>query len=61
MTIANGTLAGTTVEKIQGTDIWRLVIDVSADQGAVVEMSAHLAGYGRRLTEMWLYQWVSAK
>ncbi|MBI1173394.1 glucan biosynthesis protein D [bacterium] len=61
VTIANGTLTGTTLEKIQGTDIWRLVMDVSADPGAVVEMSAHIAGYGRRLTEMWLYQWVIAK
>ncbi|MGV8985813.1 MAG: glucan biosynthesis protein [Cypionkella sp.] len=61
VTIANATLAGTTLEKIEGTDTWRLVLDVSADQGAIVELSAHIAGYDRRLTEMWLFQWVSEK
>ncbi|MEO6301347.1 MAG: glucan biosynthesis protein, partial [Paracoccaceae bacterium] len=61
VTVENATLIGTTLEKIEGTDMWRLVLDVSADAGAVVELSAHLAGYGRRLTEMWLYQWVSEK
>lgn len=60
VTIANGTLSGSTLEKIDGMGLWRLVLDVSADQDAVVEMSAHVAGYGRRLTEMWLYQWVNA-
>lgn len=59
VTISNAELTGTTLEKIAGTDIWRLVIDISADPGVVVELSAHLAGYDRRLTEMWLYQWVS--
>lgn len=61
VTIANATLSGTTLEHIQSSGMWRLVLDVSADSGAVVEMSAHLAGFGRKLTEMWLYQWVSAK
>jgi glucans biosynthesis protein len=60
VTIANGTLSGSTLEKIEGLDLWRLVLDVSAEPDAVVELSAHVAGYGRRLTEMWLYQWVNA-
>ena len=61
VTIANGEITGTVLEKIAGTDIWRLVIDISAGEGAVVEMAAHLAGYDRRLTENWLYQWINAK
>ena len=61
VTIANGEITGSTIEKIAGTDIWRLVIDISAAEGAVVELSAHLAGYDRRLTENWLYQWINAK
>lgn len=61
VTVGNGTLVGTTLEKIAGNGLWRLVIDVSADAGSVVELSAHIAGYERRLTELWLYQWVSAK
>ena len=60
VTIANGEITGSTIEKIAGTDIWRLVIDISAAEGAVVELSAHLAGYDRRLTENWLYQWIVA-
>jgi glucans biosynthesis protein len=49
------------LEKIAGTDIWRLVIDITAEDDAVVELSAHLAGFDRRLTETWLYQWINAK
>ncbi len=61
VTIANGELVGTTLERIAGTDIWRLVIDVSAADGAVVELGAHIAGYDRKLTETWLYQWINTK
>ena len=32
-----------------------------AAEGAIVELSAHLAGFDRRLTENWLYQWINAK
>ncbi|MEY4697740.1 MAG: hypothetical protein RIT14_2168 [Pseudomonadota bacterium] len=61
VTIANGEVTGQTVEKIAGTDVWRLVVDVAAAEGAIVELAAHLAGYDRRLTENWLYQWINAK
>jgi len=61
VSIANGEITGTVLEKIAETDIWRLVIDISAADGAVVELAAHLAGYDRRLTENWLYQWINAK
>jgi glucans biosynthesis protein len=49
-----------TLSPIGGTDMWRLVLDVAAPDGATVELSAHIAGYGRKLTELWLYQWVVA-
>lgn len=58
VTIANGEITGTVVEKIPDSDIWRLVIDISAAPGAVVELAAHLAGFDRKLTENWLYQWI---
>lgn len=61
VTIANGELTGTTLEKVANTDIWRLVMDISAPDKAVVELGAHIAGYGRKLTETWLYQWINAK
>lgn len=59
VTHGDATLISQSLEQIPGSDVWRLVVDVSADAGVVVELSAHLAGYGRRLREMWLYQWVS--
>ena len=61
VTIGNGELTGTTLEKVANTDIWRLVIDISAAEAAVVELGAHIAGYDRKLTETWLYQWINAK
>lgn len=60
VTAQNGEVTTTTLEPVQGTDLWRLVIDVKAEKGATVELSAHLAGYGRKLSETWLYQWVNA-
>ena len=57
VTIGNGTLAGTTLDKIPDTDIWRVVLDITAAAGATVELSLHIAGYDRKLTENWLYQW----
>ena len=61
VTIANGEVTSKVLEKIAGTDIWRLVIDIAAEDDAVVELSAHLAGFDRRLTETWLYQWINAQ
>jgi glucans biosynthesis protein len=36
------------------------VIDVLPETGETVELVAHVAGYGRKLSEDWLYQWVTA-
>jgi glucans biosynthesis protein len=55
-----GEIYGHTFEKISGTDIWRLVIDVRANADAVVELSAYVNGFDQRLTEVWLYQWINA-
>jgi glucans biosynthesis protein len=59
VTIGNGEVLGAIVEKIPGADIWRLVIEASAASGAVVEIGAHIAGFDRKLTETWLYQWIN--
>ena len=61
VTISNGEITSQTLEKIAGTDLWRLVLDVSASGGEIVELGAHIAGYDRKLTETWLYQWINAK
>lgn len=60
VTITEGEIVTQTLSPIGGTDVWRLVLDVAAADGATVELSAHVAGYGRKLTELWLYQWVVA-
>ncbi|PTX45869.1 glucan biosynthesis protein [Allosediminivita pacifica] len=54
----NGDIEETVLSRIEGTDIWRLVVEVKAPAGSVVEMSANLSGYGRELSETWVYQWV---
>ncbi|MDQ2067824.1 glucan biosynthesis protein G [Xinfangfangia sp. CPCC 101601] len=57
--IQGGTIAVQTLSKIDGTDTWRLVLDVLPQPGATVEFVAHVAGFGRKLTETWIYQWVT--
>ncbi len=58
--IRDGEIVTQTLSAIGGTGVWRLVLDLAAEPGATVELTAHLAGYGRKLTELWLYQWVVA-
>ncbi len=60
VSVANGELTSTTLQHIAETGVWRVAIDVTADDDAVVELSVHLAGFGRKLTEDWLYQWINA-
>lgn len=60
VTIAGGEIVVQTLSKIEANNVWRLVLDVRPEPGATVELVAHVAGYGRKLTENWLYQWVTA-
>lgn len=60
VSVGNAELVSSVMQFIPETGVWRLVLDVAADDDAVVELSAHLAGYGRKLTEDWLYQWINA-
>lgn len=60
VSVANGEATSVTVQQIAETGVWRVSIDVTAEDGAVVELSVHLAGFGRKLTEDWLYQWINA-
>ena len=55
---SNGEIGEAVLSRISGTTIWRLVIEVAADQGALVELRASIKGYGRTLSETWLYQWI---
>ncbi len=55
---SRGKIETSILSKIDGTDIWRLVLDVSAETDTTVELSAHVSGFGRKLTETWIYQWI---
>lgn len=60
VSVQHGHIVMQTLERLDGIDIWRLVLDVAAPDGATVELGAHIAGYGRKLSETWLYQWNKA-
>ncbi|WP_244574543.1 glucan biosynthesis protein [Cohaesibacter sp. ES.047] len=57
--VENGKIISQTLIPIPDEGVWRLVLDVSAEPEAIVEMNAHLAGFGRRLSETWIYQWIN--
>lgn len=56
-----GTITGVVLHKIDGAESsarWRLVIDIDGGQEELIELSAHVAGLDRKLTETWLFQWL---
>lgn len=57
VSVSGGEIAGTVLKKIEG-NVWRLVVDVRVADATTVEMVAHVRGFGRKLTETWLYQWM---
>nr|WP_321482873.1 glucan biosynthesis protein G [uncultured Cohaesibacter sp.] len=57
--IMHGEIKTQTLTPIPDERVWRLVMDVSAPEGSIVEMTTHLSGFGRRLTETWAYQWIN--
>lgn len=59
-TATNGEIVTKVISRNTTDGVWRLVLDVRATTGDTVELSAHIAGYGRKLTETWLYQWIKA-
>ena len=48
------------LHRIPGNNMWRLVLDVIGE-GEVIELSAHVEGYGQILTETWLFQWLTGQ
>ncbi|EEB85747.1 glucan biosynthesis protein [Roseobacter sp. GAI101] len=58
VSVTRGELAQTTLSPIEGTPMWRLVIEAVPDKPeAAMELQAVLNGYGQDLSEIWLYQW----
>jgi glucans biosynthesis protein len=58
--VAGGEIVVKTLSKIENENIWRMVLDVLPQSGETVELRAHIAGYGRKLSENWVFQWVTA-
>jgi glucans biosynthesis protein len=56
-TVSAGTIITSTLSRIPANGLWRMVLDVKRDGDKPVELNAHLAGFGQRLSETWLYQW----
>jgi len=60
VTVHGGEITSQNLHRVWGSDTWRLAMDIKAEPGATVEMVAHVAGFGRKLSETWLYQWINA-
>jgi glucans biosynthesis protein len=58
VTVSGGEIASLVLKKVDDTDIWRLVIDVSVTGDQAIELVGHVRGFGQKLTETWLYQWM---
>jgi len=55
---SRGEIRNAILSKVSGTRTWRLVIDIAAPGERLVELRAGITGYGRNLSEIWLYQWM---
>jgi len=58
ITLSAGTAKPPVLTRLPDGNGWRLVFDVDGDDAPLIEISAHIAGFDRKLTEVWLYQWV---
>lgn len=60
VSVQHGELSQAILSPVEGTDIWRLVIEALPEGGqTAMEIQAVLTGYGRNLSETWAYQWVT--
>ncbi len=58
VTLSAGKIQHIALSKVENTTIWRLVIDIDGENQNLVELVAHIAGFGRKLSETWIYQWM---
>ncbi len=56
--ISSGTVVNPVLYKIAETGTWRLAFDVDPEPGVLVELMAHVEGYGERLTETWMFRFM---
>lgn len=59
VTASAGEIADVVLHKIDDADRrWRLFFDLDGQDFDLIELTAHVAGSQRKLTEVWLFQWV---
>lgn len=58
--LSDGTLVSQVLEPLPDGAIWRLLLDVTAPEGSVVDLIATLMLDGAEVSETWLYQWINA-
>ncbi|MEM6324159.1 MAG: glucan biosynthesis protein G [Pseudomonadota bacterium] len=59
VTASAGILSGVVLHRVDGAAAtWRLIIDIDGQDAPLIELSAHIAGFNRKLSETWLFQWV---
>lgn len=58
--VTGGHLVSATLDRLPENGDWRVVLDVSAERDATVEILLHLEGFERHLSETWACQWVNA-
>ncbi|MFC6488199.1 glucan biosynthesis protein [Nitratireductor sp. GCM10026969] len=54
---SRATIVHSTVSRIEANGAWRLVIDLTPEDDAPVELTAYLRRGDRKLSETWVYQW----
>ena len=59
VTASNGEISGMVLHKIEDAEHrWRLFFDIDGQDEDLIEISAHVADADRKLTEIWVYQWL---
>jgi len=56
-TVNGGVVRSSVLSRVDANGVWRLVLDVETDGTAPMELKAYIVGFGKKLTETWLYQW----
>jgi glucans biosynthesis protein len=57
VTASAGEIKNVVLFKVSGKDLWRLVFDLDSKSELLLELTAHIAGYDSKLSEVWHFQW----
>ena len=59
VTASSGEISNTVLHKIEAADHrWRLFFDIDGQEADLIELMAHVADNERKLSEIWLFQWM---